>query len=256
MKIQQNLLFFLEMETVRICVFLLLFLSQTWAETDELQMVDMKQDVGRDNSKCNITVNFWAELKELRDMVITSKSKIEKLEEEKSELLSRVTTNENKVALSDARLSASESETEELKRQITETPKVAFSVGLTDAREIGPFNTEITLKFSKVFTNFGQAYNTHTGVFTAPLRGVYYFRFTGFSVKTNHWFGVILYHNNKRVSWNTDYNDDVFYASISNGLPLELEKGDVVYLVLPSNHVKYDDSYNRTVFSGFLIFPL
>uniref|UniRef100_A0A8C6WEN8 C1q domain-containing protein n=1 Tax=Neogobius melanostomus TaxID=47308 RepID=A0A8C6WEN8_9GOBI len=134
--------------------------------------------------------------------------------------------------------------------------KVAFSVGLTDAGTIGPFNTEITLKFSKVFTNFGQAYNTHAGVFTAPLRGVYYFRFTGFSVKTNHWFGVILYHNNKRVSWNTDYNDDVFYASISNGLPLELEKGDVVYLVLPSNHVKYDDSFNRTVFSGFLIFPL
>uniref|UniRef100_A0A8C6WEL5 C1q domain-containing protein n=1 Tax=Neogobius melanostomus TaxID=47308 RepID=A0A8C6WEL5_9GOBI len=249
MKIQQNLLFFLEMETVRICVFLLLFLSQTWAETDELQMVDMKQDVGRDNSKCNITVNFWAELKELRDMVITSKSKIEKLEEEKSELLSRMTTNENK----DAQLDA---EVEELKKQIAESPKVAFSVGLTDAGQIGPFNTDITLKFSRVLTNFGQAYNTHAGVFTAPLRGVYYFRFTGFSLKFNHWFGVILYHNDKSVSWNGDYNDDVGNASISNGFALELEKGDVVYLVLPSSYVIYDSSSNRTAFSGFLIFPL
>uniref|UniRef100_A0A8C6WEV2 C1q domain-containing protein n=1 Tax=Neogobius melanostomus TaxID=47308 RepID=A0A8C6WEV2_9GOBI len=212
------------MATVRICVFLLLFLSQTWAETEELQMVDKKQDVGRDNSKCNITVNVWAELKELRDMVIeqkidlsNSKSKIEKLEEEKSELLSRMTTNENKDALSDA-------EVEELKRQITESPKVAFSVGLT-LGQIGPINTDITLKFSRVLTNIGQAYNTDTGVFTAPLRGVYYFRFTGFSIKTNHAFGFDLYHNDKRVSRNFDVNDDMDYASISYGFVLELEKG-------------------------------
>uniref|UniRef100_A0A8C6SC43 C1q domain-containing protein n=1 Tax=Neogobius melanostomus TaxID=47308 RepID=A0A8C6SC43_9GOBI len=217
MKIQQNLLFSLEMATVRICVFLLLFLSQTWAETDELQMVDMKQDVGRDNGETDITVDLWAELKELRDMVITSKSKIEKLEEEKSELLSRMTTNENKDALSDA-------EVEELKRQITESPKVAFSVGLT-LGQIGPINTDITLKFSRVLTNIGQAYNTDTGVFTAPLRGVYYFRFTGFSIKTNHAFGFDLYHNDKRVSRNFDVNDDMDYASISYGFVLELEKG-------------------------------
>ncbi|XP_053176287.1 complement C1q-like protein 2 [Scomber japonicus] len=76
------------------------------------------------------------------------------------------------------RLKISENEVEELKRQNADQPKVAFSLGLTDSGLIGPFNTAITLKFSKVITNFGQVYSPTTGLFTAPVRGAYYFSFT------------------------------------------------------------------------------
>lgn len=46
----------------------------------------------------------------------------------------------------------------------TDFSKVAFSVGLNDAGQMGPFNTDVTLKFYKVFTNIGQAYSPITGI--------------------------------------------------------------------------------------------
>lgn len=45
----------------------------------------------------------------------------------------------------------------------TEKPKVAFYAALTNAGFVGPFNIDITLKFSKVYTNVGKAYNPSTG---------------------------------------------------------------------------------------------
>ena len=45
----------------------------------------------------------------------------------------------------------------------SEKPKVAFYTALTDAGTLGPYNTDITLKYSKVFTNIGNAYNPSTG---------------------------------------------------------------------------------------------
>ena len=46
------------------------------------------------------------------------------------------------------------------------------------------------------------------------------------------------------------------YVNVSNGFVLHLEKGDMIYLVLTSGWTVYDNVYNRTTFSGFLLFAM
>ncbi|KAL7373406.1 hypothetical protein ABVT39_006097 [Epinephelus coioides] len=247
----------------------------------EIQGVGAAHD--QSSSQTNISPDIWAELKELRDMAIeqkvelrNSKSKIEKLEQENAATQARLTASESKNAVLESRvntsenlveelrrenmvletrMSSSENEVAELKRENADRPKVAFSAGLTDAGLVGPFDTEITLEFSKVFTNIGQAYSPTTGIFTAPVRGVYYFRFTLWEIRTSYWIGVYLYHNEKRMTYSFDLNDNR-YVSVSNALILQLEKGDVVYMSLHPGGGVFDDSNNRNIFSGFLLFPL
>ncbi|TKS65870.1 Cerebellin-2 Cerebellin-like protein [Collichthys lucidus] len=134
-------------------------------------------------------------------------------------------------------------------------PKVAFSAGLTDSGSVGPFDEETTLIFSKSITNIGRAYDRTSGVFTAPVRGLYFFSFTAADYLKGY-MGVYLYRNNQPIVFNLALNDHGGYASTSNGVALQLEEGDGVRLSLPASYRLYDDSRNFTVFSGFLLFPL
>ncbi|XP_063764460.1 uncharacterized protein LOC134881218 [Eleginops maclovinus] len=133
--------------------------------------------------------------------------------------------------------------------------KVAFSAGLTDSGSVGPFNEERTLIFSKTITNIGQAYNQTAGVFTAPVGGLYFFSFTAADYLKGY-MGLYLYKNNRPIIFNLELNDHGGYASTSNGVALQLDRGDVVRLSLPASYRLYDDSRNFSVFSGFLLFPL
>ncbi|KAJ4925566.1 hypothetical protein JOQ06_018292 [Pogonophryne albipinna] len=143
----------------------------------------------------------------------------------------------------EARMSSSEKEVEELKRENTVLeakmssseragPQVAFSAGLSDAGVVGPFGTNSILKYSKVFTNIGLAYSPTTD--------------TALEFALNNVMKMRL----------QDYNDAYGYVSASNSMVLQLEKGDVANIVLPSSYSVYDELFNRMVFSGFLLFPL
>uniref|UniRef100_A0A3B4UL47 C1q domain-containing protein n=1 Tax=Seriola dumerili TaxID=41447 RepID=A0A3B4UL47_SERDU len=133
--------------------------------------------------------------------------------------------------------------------------KVAFSAALTDSGLLGPFNTDTTIVYSNVFTNIGKAYNPVTGIFTAPVKGVYYFRFTGMDYRSAVHMGAALYKNNQRIMLTYEINvNNGYFEHMSNGVTLELEKGDVVFLRLPANKGLYDNNESHNTFSGFLLF--
>ncbi|XP_077420974.1 uncharacterized protein LOC144051052 isoform X5 [Vanacampus margaritifer] len=133
--------------------------------------------------------------------------------------------------------------------------KVAFAAALTDSGSVGPFDHESTLIFSKVFTNVGRAYDETSGVFLAPVGGVYVFSFTAADFLKGY-MGVTLYRNQQPIVSSLDLNDHGGYASATNGALIPLEAGDRVRLSLPASYRLYDDTRSFSVFSGFLLFPL
>ncbi|KAM8834257.1 uncharacterized protein ACB058_017880 [Synchiropus picturatus] len=153
------------------------------------------------------------------------------------------------------RLTAAEEQLERRRAQTAGAPRVAFSAGLADAGAVGPFDEETTLVFSKSVTNEGGAYDPTTGVFTSPLRGLYFFSFTAADFIKGY-MGVKLYHNRQPVLFSLQLNDHGGYASTCGGVTLLLEERDRVRLSLPATYRLYDDSRNFSFFSGFLLFPL
>ncbi|XP_063069642.1 complement C1q-like protein 4 [Engraulis encrasicolus] len=150
-----------------------------------------------------------------------------------------------------------EAEIAALKRKLVdmEISKVAFSAGLTNDGEILAGSTNLNLVFSKEITNVGGAYNSVTGFFTAPIKGVYYFRFNAMDRPHSSWTNVQLFKNGQLVM---SLSDKVYqgHNNISGGLALQLEVGDVVNLVLPEGKRLYDDKNNHSTFTGFQLFAL
>ncbi len=152
---------------------------------------------------------------------------------------------------------ASEIKLESLQAENT-ARKVAFSAGLLDSgpQQTGPFKDSRTLVYQKIFSNIGNAYNSNTGIFTAPVKGVYFFRFYGHSHPGNR-MAVSLYKNNQQqcsVYFHKPESNP--NGNGSNGVVLTLEKADEVHTQLWEDSWVYDDEKSFTSFSGFMLFPL
>ncbi|KAB5522777.1 hypothetical protein PHYPO_G00163340 [Pangasianodon hypophthalmus] len=216
-------------------VFLLMPEPSSLKETEQSEVHGSSQDV-------------CGELKQLRELVYQQAVAL-------SEIKVKMAYMEKENTAQAGELVSVKSELESMKKQNAERPKAAFSAGLA-AGQKGPFNTETTLIYSKVISNIGGAYNPHTGVFTALVRGAYYIRFTAAAYNSNnHNMGVNLYKNNQHLMHLGEYDKDGTARHVSGALVLELEAGDVVYLRLLANYALYEDTLLRNTFSGFLIFP-
>ncbi|KAM4605276.1 complement C1q tumor necrosis factor-related protein 6-like [Polymixia lowei] len=137
---------------------------------------------------------------------------------------------------------------------VVQGQQVAFGASIGSTGNIGPFNVEITLIYKNVFTNSG-AYNPHTGIFTAPVRGIYYFSFSGHNVSYKP-MGLRLMKNG--VQMITVYNHPAGrrFETATNGMNLKLEARDQVYMRLRPNTWIYDNDNNHSTFIGHLLFPL
>ncbi|XP_029913141.1 complement C1q-like protein 2 [Myripristis murdjan] len=163
----------------------------------------------------------------------------------------------DKITLLETKVQKTETQMLELQSLIGGVPKVAFSACLlkSGSGNTGPFTTATTLKYKNVFSNIGSSYSPETGIFTALVKGVYFFRFSMFNnVNATPSSVVSLMKNGVRLVsvWDTvgsDAND-----MGSNAVVVSLEVGDRVYVELAANRLIYDDNMNYNTFSGFLLF--
>lgn len=173
------------------------------------------------------------------------------------------------------------------KNDLFTAKKVAFSAGLlaSGLQQTGPFESRTTLIYKKIFTNTENAYDSNTGnlchshcfivlimmfkyilkhiqseficlagIFTAPVKGVYFFRFYAHAHSTKQ-MAVSLYKNDQ-IQCSVFTEKPETNTNASNGVVLSLEKGDRVSTQLWENSWVYDDYNSFTSFSGFLLFPL
>ncbi|KAL2083069.1 hypothetical protein ACEWY4_020842 [Coilia grayii] len=201
-----------------------------------------------------------------------SESKAEAMEtrlrasESKAEAMeTRLRASESKAEAMETRLRASESKAEAMEtrlkgnlRREREQSRVSFSAALLaqGRRTIGPSPVPLTLVFELVFTNSGNAYNSSTGIFTAPIRGVYFFVVFVYGYGSGATAtGVSLHKNGEHVV--LAYAQQTTYVvQPSNGASLLLEKGDEVYVELWPNSWVHDAEIHHCTFSGHLLFPM
>uniref|UniRef100_A0A087YAM9 C1q domain-containing protein n=1 Tax=Poecilia formosa TaxID=48698 RepID=A0A087YAM9_POEFO len=157
------------------------------------------------------------------------------------------------------KLEAVETKLEETENQVLvlqekdkESYKVVFSAGIGGNGAIGPFSTSKTLVYTRVITNLGNAYNQHTGIFVAPVRGMYYFSFF-YHAGGGHPVGLNLMKNNQVVVLSSDQKTSSDGADNGgNAAFLVLQQRDQVYIQLYANRHVWGNSYSTT-FSGFLL---
>ncbi|XP_030286075.1 complement C1q-like protein 4 [Sparus aurata] len=142
-------------------------------------------------------------------------------------------------------------ETEMMRTMSKSKTKVAFSALIEKGGAYGPFKTDITLAYNKVLTNIGDAYNSSTGVFTAPITGVYYFNFF-YHAGGKHASKLELFKNSEMIVRSSDHKSDSDGADNGgNAVVLQLQQGDQVYVHMPANHHVW--AGDHTTFSGFLL---
>ncbi|XP_067289635.1 cerebellin 17 [Pseudorasbora parva] len=199
--------------------------------------------------------NIWTELRDVRDKMVELRVTLDMVMKENAKMAEQILELKKENAGINELMKTSEAQLEAFKREYAEQPKVAFSADLGIRGHLGPQSTEITLAFNNIFTNIGNNYDGTTGLFTAPVKGVYYFRFTACGVKISQSTGASLYKNGQKTvsvgQWL--HHDQHRYAS--NGAVLQLEVGDVVCMKLLPGYSIYDSPDNLSTFSGFLIYP-
>ncbi|XP_062300600.1 caprin-2-like isoform X3 [Scomber scombrus] len=183
-----------------------------------------------------------AELKNQGKLIIDSETKQKETE-------TRLQHSETRLNNSENRLRKSENQIMDLINK--ERTKVMFSAAAGGSGNIGPFNTDTTLIYRAVITNIGGAYSQYTGIFTAPVAGVYYFTFYHHA-GGEHRAILNLYKNNQFIVRVADHPSNDHADNGGNAAFLQLQQGDQVYVLLAYNSHVWGTG-NVTTFSGFLV---
>lgn len=107
-----------------------------------------------------------------------------------------------------------------------------------------------TLVYDALMTNLRDGYNTHTGIFTVPVDGLYSLSWvTRVSCSKSY---TSKLHVNKRIVGSTFAYCG--YNTVTGNAVVQLRKGDVVFVRTLSGSGKIrSNEYGRTSFSGVLV---
>ncbi|VDI74765.1 complement C1q tumor necrosis factor-related protein 6 [Mytilus galloprovincialis] len=125
----------------------------------------------------------------------------------------------------------------------------AFAASLTDPKTLGAGQI---VKFNKVWTNINNDYHPSTGVYTAPIAGVYQFACTVMTPYSKT-LRVFLWKNNTQTV--AIYPGDSGHNMGTLNMILELKKGDKVYIRQGrgEKYIHSQSTSNFSMFSGYLI---
>lgn len=93
------------------------------------------------------------------------------------------------------------------------------------------------------------------GIFTAPVKGLYFFTFTSVGCKTYDIRAMLMKNGVNQVSTYDRRSIDSTDSS-SNAAALPLNAGDKVHIALAANSRVFDTKHGYTTFSGFLLFAM
>lgn len=133
------------------------------------------------------------------------------------------------------------------------TQQVLFSVKRTTNYN----SPKSVIPFQKEILNIGNAMNTSSGIFTAPVSGTYYFAFSALKLDAATPNTYIFFQKNGvtlTATYSNNVNGNLEYNTLGTQILLNLKAGDYVNLYLNSGALfdssAVQDSY--TVFSGWL----
>ncbi|XP_074498838.1 uncharacterized protein LOC141772077 [Sebastes fasciatus] len=254
----------------------LVFQSDIWVELRSLrdmvvaQKVELRHLTARVTAAETLVDALEKENTAMEVRMTAAESLAEELHMENDVQATELAVTQQELSTLQQKLTVSESHVEELERQqegqnaalqelqnTDKARKLAFSVSLLASGEGNTGSADwAPLIYKNVFTNIGNHYNPNTGYFTAPVRGVYYFRFTGHGAHSKYSMKNRLFKNGHPTVTAADRHTTSIDAedNASNGVVLQLEVGDVVSVNIGGE--VWDDHYHRTTFSGFLLFPL
>ncbi|KAG8002561.1 Complement C1q-like protein 3 [Nibea albiflora] len=237
--------------------------TDIWTELTTLremvaeQSVELRYLTDRVTAAENLVVRLQMENSAMEAKMTAAESMAEELQMENDAHNAELAVTHEKLISLQQRVTVGENHVAELERQ-HQVRKLAFSVSLLASGEGNTEKDDVQLIYRNIITNTGNHYNPNTGsYFTAPVKGIYYFRFTGHIAHSEHFsMRMGLFKNSDRIvtsgdraTSSTDPEDNS-----SNGVVVQLEVGDVVSVQL-SGQI-WDDQYHRSTFSGFLLFAL
>jgi hypothetical protein len=133
-----------------------------------------------------------------------------------------------------------------------EQPPIAFYAH--HLKDLLPDTTDEILIFEKTFTNEGTGYDTSTGIFTAPVGGLYQFVIHTCAYKGKYaYHGLVL--KGHVIAADSNYGDE-WHGCNTFGAIVRVKSGEKVWVkstLSSSNRQFVQDRYRMNTFSGILV---